>query len=84
MEDLNTMLSSSPWGSTSKAWIGLSATLQWTWVDGKLAKLNYWTPTFSSSVLDSVHSQMCMMISFGVWRSASCSTMKPSVCFDGE
>lgn len=78
MENLTTMMSTSTWGYTGKAWIGLTATLKWAWVDGEEATYYRWMPLEPDK-----SNNLCVMIEGGFWFDVSCSLIIPSVCFDG-
>lgn len=79
-ENLTAMMSIPTWGYTNKAWIGLNATLNWTWVDGQEAMYFKW---MVGQPDDSNTNNLCVKILAGFWFSVSCSQMMKPVCFDG-
>ncbi|XP_067365025.1 macrophage mannose receptor 1-like isoform X2 [Channa argus] len=79
MENLTAMVKTSQAGYTDKAWIGLYATLVWTWLDGE-------QPAFTNWFLGHPHDSdnvLCASIVSGVWTSGLCSQKKSSICFNG-
>uniref|UniRef100_A0A3Q0QY48 C-type lectin domain-containing protein n=1 Tax=Amphilophus citrinellus TaxID=61819 RepID=A0A3Q0QY48_AMPCI len=67
-------------GYTGKAWIGLYAALQWTWLDGL-------PDTYFIGSYASLHSDYCASINYEKKRSryySTCTERRPSVCFNGR
>ncbi|XP_055358883.1 C-type mannose receptor 2-like [Betta splendens] len=80
MENLTAMLSSSPSGYTGRAWIGLTASMTWTWEDGRPASFLHWMVGQPDNLSGS---ELCAVILGGFWMDVSCSLTNAPVCFDG-
>lgn len=74
------MMSTSTWGYTGKAWIGLIATFNWAWEDGQPATYFHWVPGQPDNLNGN---EFCAATLSGLWFDATCSQIKSPVCFDG-
>ncbi|XP_063736062.1 C-type mannose receptor 2-like isoform X1 [Eleginops maclovinus] len=80
MENATAMMNIQTAGFTDKAWIGLSNTPVWTWVDGEPATYLKWEIDQPDNIDTD---EYCVKINgAGRWGLANCSLKKPFVCQD--
>ncbi|XP_026173582.1 C-type lectin domain family 4 member F-like [Mastacembelus armatus] len=78
-ENLTAIMSTPANGYQNKAWIGLSKSPQWFYVDGQLGTFLFWDFGQPDNINE------CVIINaIGLWVAVSCSDTRPSICSDGN